>query len=69
VTLTGGVSLQIREGEKIDDAPFSLREHSTALNLGLGVLAGEQSTVFVDTRIGTSGDESAQLMLEWLYHF
>lgn len=69
VTLTGGVSLQIRERETINDATFSLREHSTALNLGLGVLTGEQSTVFVDTRIGTSGDESAQLVLEWLYHF
>lgn len=69
VTLTGGVALQIREREKINGAPVSLREHGTALNLGLGVLAGEHSTVFVDTRIGTSGDDSAQLMLEWLYRF
>lgn len=69
VTLSGGVSWQRRAGDRLDGAAISVSSHQTGLSLGLGLLAGERSTVFLDTQISTSGDRSANLSLEWLYRF
>ncbi|MEQ9462440.1 MAG: hypothetical protein RJQ10_02170 [Haliea sp.] len=69
VTLTGGVSWQRRAGDRFDGATIAGSRHQTGLAMGLGLLASERSTVFLDSHIATSGDSGARLTLEWLYRF
>lgn len=69
VTLTGGVTLQHRAHDRLSRRAVSPSAYRSALNLGLGLLMGERTTLFAETRVSTSGGDGAALMLDWLYRF
>lgn len=69
VTLVGGVTLQHRGRDRLAERTVAGAGYLSALNLGLGLLVGERSTLFADTQITTSGGDGAALSLEWLYRF
>jgi len=69
ITLTGGVGLQIRQGDEIDGAKVSQRKNTTDVLLGLGFAASGRSTIFFQSRFATAGGRSAILSLDWLYTF
>ncbi|GAB3311552.1 hypothetical protein [Haliea atlantica] len=69
VTLVGGVTLQHRGRDRLAEQTLAGASYLSALNLGLGLLVGERSTLFADTQITTSGGDGASLSFEWLYRF
>lgn len=69
VTLVGGVTLQHRAADRLGRRRLTPSAYHSALNLGLGLLVGEHSTLFAETHVSTSGGEGAALMLDWLYRF
>lgn len=69
VTLIGGVTVQRRASDRLDGRALASPRYLTGLNLGLGLLLGERSTLFAETRVATSGGDHAALLLDWLYRF
>jgi len=69
VTLIGGLSWQYIGRERLDAAPVAGSLYQTGLTFGLGLQAGPDSIIFVDTRVATSGGRGASLGVDWHYQF
>lgn len=69
VTLIGGISLRIRQGDEIEGRQVTTSTSSTQALVGLGFTPTVDSTIFIQSRFTTGGDRSANLSVDWLYQF
>ncbi|MBN7795920.1 hypothetical protein [Parahaliea mediterranea] len=69
LSLLGGVGLRIYQPSTLNGMSLSSRETFLLTKLGVGLRLGRQSTLFANTEFTLAGEESASLMLEWIYQF
>jgi hypothetical protein len=69
VTLIGGLSWQYAEADRVDAVRPAGSLYQTDLSFGLGLQAGRDSIIFVDTRVATSGGRGASVGVDWHYQF
>lgn len=67
LSLLGGFGLRIYQPSKLNGKNLSDRESFLLTKLGVGLRLGKQSTLFANTEFTLAGEESASLLLEWIY--
>ncbi len=69
VTLTTGFQWMNRQADRYDDKPQGFRRTSTDVTLGLGYGVSKGNTLNFSFKANVSGQNGADLRLNWLYAF